>query len=53
VDLDLVDRRGVTGGAFRDIYPRLTLTSPTRYTRLPGLPDVTTGEYVTAGDYRG
>jgi putative flavoprotein involved in K+ transport len=52
VRFDLVDRRGVTGGAYRHIRPDLQLTSPTRYTALPGLGEVAAGEYVTAGEYR-
>jgi putative flavoprotein involved in K+ transport len=50
----LVDRRGVPGGAYLDMYAAISLASPTRYTALPGsaLVDVTSGEYVTAGEYR-
>jgi putative flavoprotein involved in K+ transport len=48
----LVDRRGVTGGAYNHIYPGITLASPTRYTGLPGLRLRTRGEYVTVPEYR-
>jgi putative flavoprotein involved in K+ transport len=48
----LVDRRGVTGGAYNHIYPGITLASPTRYTGLYGLRLRTRGEYVTAPEYR-
>ncbi len=51
VPFRLVDRRGVTGGAYNHIYPGITLASPTRYTDLPGLPLRTRGEYVTALEY--
>jgi putative flavoprotein involved in K+ transport len=52
VPFRLVDRRGVTGGAYHYIYPGITLASPTRYADLPGLPLRTRGEYVTAPEYR-
>jgi putative flavoprotein involved in K+ transport len=52
VPFRLIDRRGVTGGAYNHVYPRITLASPTRYTDLPGLPLRTRGEYVTAAEYR-
>lgn len=48
----LVDRRGLTGGAYLHIHPGLQLTSPACYTRLPGHSDVGHEEYVTAGTYR-
>jgi putative flavoprotein involved in K+ transport len=49
---DLVDRRGIAGGAYHCIYPGITLASPTRYTALPSLPLRTAGEYITASEYR-
>jgi putative flavoprotein involved in K+ transport len=52
VPFRLVDRRGVTGGAFNHIYPGITLASPSRYTELPGLRLRTRGEYVTVPEYR-
>lgn len=52
VEARLVDRSGVTGGAYRHIHGGLTMTSPTRYTQLPGLELRTVGEYVTTGEYR-
>jgi putative flavoprotein involved in K+ transport len=52
VPFRLLDRRGVTGGAYNHIYPGITLASPTRYTDLPGLALRTRGEYVTVPEYR-
>jgi putative flavoprotein involved in K+ transport len=52
VPFRLVDRRGLTGGAYNHIYPGITLASPTRYDGLPGLRLGTHGEYVTVPEYR-
>jgi len=52
VPFRLVDRRGLTGGAYNHIYPGITLASPTRYAGLPGLQLRTRGEYVTVPEYR-
>jgi len=52
VPFRLIDRRGVTGGAYNHIYPGITLASPTRYTELPGLRLRTRGEYVTVPEYQ-
>src|SRR5262245_23895516 len=51
VEFDLVDRRGESGGAYRDIYGDVTLQSPARYTPLPGLRLDHAGEYITAAEY--
>jgi len=51
VSADLVDRAGEPGGAYREIYPRITLASPAALDSLPGLPLQTPGTYLTAGDY--
>ncbi|MBI5200737.1 MAG: NAD(P)/FAD-dependent oxidoreductase [Elusimicrobia bacterium] len=47
-----VDRTGEAGGAYRSIYPGTELSSPRRYTSLPGLDVDSGGEYVSAGEYR-
>lgn len=52
VRADLVDRHGVPGGAYRRIYPGITLASPARYTALPGLKPRAAGEYITVPQYR-
>ncbi len=52
VGFDLVDRHGVTGGAYRHIYAGVTLASPARFTELPGLPLRFPREYITATEYR-
>lgn len=52
VALHLVDRRGVPGGAYRHIYPGITLLSPARYTSLPGCTLRVSGEYVRVPEYR-
>jgi putative flavoprotein involved in K+ transport len=49
----LVDRRGVAGGAYLEMYPGITLASPSRYVGLPGLPFDVATEYVTVPAYRG
>lgn len=46
-----IDREGAVGGAYREVYPGMELSSPTRYNALPGLPLRTVGEYTRAGDY--
>ena len=48
-----LDRAGVVGGAYRSIYPATELSSPRRYSGLPGLDVDAGGEYVRAGEYRG
>src|SRR5581483_10855348 len=48
----LVDRRGVAGGAYREIYEKVQLASPARYVALPGLAYESAEEYTTAGAYR-
>lgn len=52
VRADLVDRHGVPGGAYRRIYPGITLASPARYAALPGLAPRVAGEYITVPEYR-
>jgi putative flavoprotein involved in K+ transport len=52
VAFDLVDRRGVAGGAYHHIYPGVTLASPARYAELPGLHLRWPREYITAPEYR-
>jgi putative flavoprotein involved in K+ transport len=47
----VVDRAGEPGGAYREIYDRITLASPAALDSLPGLPLEVPGEYATAGDY--
>src|SRR6185369_2959545 len=42
---------GVPGGAYREIYDRVTLASPASLVALPGLPLDARGTYVTAGEY--
>ena len=51
VAVRLVDRAGVPGGAYREIYGRISLASPAALDALPGLPLPARGTYVTAGDY--
>ncbi len=51
VPFRLVDRSGMTGGAYKHIYSGITLASPTRYAGLPGLRLRTRGEYVTVPEY--
>jgi putative flavoprotein involved in K+ transport len=52
VPFRLLDRAGVAGGAYREIYGRITLASPAVLDSLPGMPLQANGEYVTAGEYR-
>jgi putative flavoprotein involved in K+ transport len=47
----LLDRTGQPGGAYREIYDRITLASPAALDSLPGLPLAAQGTYVTAGEY--
>jgi len=51
VSVRVVDRAGEPGGAYREIYDRITLASPAALDSLPGLPLEVPGEYATAGDY--
>ena len=52
VRADLVDRRGVVGGAYQRIHSGIVLASPTRYTALPGLTPRAQGEYISVPEYR-
>jgi len=52
VEARVVDRAGVAGGAYREMYPALALASPASFNGLPGLALDAAGEYVTAGEYR-
>jgi putative flavoprotein involved in K+ transport len=51
VSVRVVDRAGEPGGAYREIYHRITLASPAALDSLPGLPLEVPCEYATAGDY--
>lgn len=51
VPFRLVDRQGLPGGAYRHLYPRIELSSPARYTGLPGLAPPE-DPYVTVEGYR-
>lgn len=51
VPFRLVDRQGEPGGAYRHLSPRIELSSPARYTGLPGLPPPP-GAHVTVEIYR-
>ena len=48
-----IDRDGTIGGAYRAIHPETELSSPRRYSALPGLDVDAGGEYIRAGEYRG
>jgi len=48
----LVDKTGITGGAYERVYGKLTLNSPIRYTILPYLESTCKDEYITAVGYR-
>lgn len=51
VEVALVDRHGVAGGAYSRMYPSLRLSSPSRFLSLPGLPGKWNAPYLTAGVY--
>lgn len=51
VTVDWVDLQGQVGGAYRNLYPKITLASPARWIGLPGCPISVPGEYVTVQDY--
>lgn len=52
VSARFVDRQGRPGGAYNWLHERITLSSPARWTSLPGLAIKTPGEYVTVAGYR-
>jgi putative flavoprotein involved in K+ transport len=47
----VLDRLGVPGGAYLEMYAGIELASPRVFTALPGLPLAAKGTYVTAGEY--
>ena len=49
VSFDWVDREGVIGGAYARMYPKLLLSSPTRFNRLLGRAP-RAGEYMSAAE---
>jgi len=51
VEVALVDRHGVAGGAYSRMYSSLRLSSPSRFLSLPGLPGKWNAPYLTAGAY--
>lgn len=51
IEVDLVDRHGQVGGAYRQLYPRIELATPARWISLPGLPLQASGEYVSVEQY--
>ncbi|MEX0711099.1 MAG: NAD(P)/FAD-dependent oxidoreductase, partial [Pirellulales bacterium] len=52
VNTHLVDRTGEPGGAYAKLYGGITLSSPKRFTQLPGLAIEAEGDYVTIAQYR-
>src|SRR5262245_27940389 len=48
----LIDAAGEPGGAYRAIYDRMTLVSPSAMNALPGLDARDRSPYITAGEFR-
>lgn len=52
VTVDLVDRSGVPAGAYARLDGGITLSSPAKFTELPGLPSDAATQYITIAEYR-
>lgn len=52
VRFDLIDRSGRPTGAYGRLHGGITLSSPARFTQLPGLPLQNSDAYITVAEYR-
>lgn len=52
IKADLIDRSGLAGGAYAHLHGGITLSSPAKFTELPGLPIESSKPYLTIADYR-
>jgi thioredoxin reductase len=48
----LIDRDGTVGGAYKNIFGDISLTSPSKLTKLPGFESKVLPEYINAGEYK-
>lgn len=51
IAFQLIDNKGVVGGAFNHMYEYMRMASPARYMSLPGLTLKHDSEYIRAGEY--
>jgi putative flavoprotein involved in K+ transport len=52
ITADLVDRTGKPAGAYGRLDGGITLSSPAKFTQLPGLPSDAKSQYITIAEYR-
>jgi putative flavoprotein involved in K+ transport len=52
MQFDMIDRSGQPAGAYGHLHGGITLSSPAKFTQLPGLPIEASATYITIAEYR-